>query len=164
MIISSDFIKIIYPYLHLLKSTILISMLKLSVHPGQRTLNTAIPCKEKILFGQDAKIIKTNSKNKIAYSVYDIKIKPDIYYQPHPAFVSDYAGYLYHDLGAKDVSNIFILNDFVKQATRELTAEDYVYQIKRLAHPAVQSPIFGLMSEHILGLKEYQKNLCILLK
>ena len=39
--------------------------------------------------------------------------------------------------------------------TRELTAADYVYQIKRLAHPQLHSPIFGLMAEYIVGLKEY---------
>ncbi|HLB55704.1 MAG TPA: ABC transporter substrate-binding protein [Coxiellaceae bacterium] len=68
---------------------------------------------------------------KIIYTIYDLKIKPGIYYQPHPA-----------------LSN-----------KRELTAEDYVYQIKRLASPAVSSPIFGVMSEYIVGFKEYAKKL-----
>ena len=36
-----------------------------------------------------------------------------------------------------------------------MTADDYVYQIKRLAHPRLHSPIFGLMSEYIVGLKEF---------
>ena len=39
-----------------------------------------------------------------------------------------------------------------------MTADDYVYQIKRLAHPRLHSPIFGLMSEHILGLKEFAED------
>ena len=37
--------------------------------------------------------------------------------------------------------------------TQTLKAQDYVYQIKRLANSAVHSPIYGTMAEHILGLK-----------
>jgi ABC-type transport system substrate-binding protein len=40
-----------------------------------------------------------------------------------------------------------------------LKAEDFVYQIKRLAHPEIHSPILGLMFEHIVGLKEYAQQL-----
>ena len=46
------------------------------------------------------------------------------------------------------------LGDLKQLATRELTAYDYVYQIKRLASPKVSSPIYGLMSEYIVGLSE----------
>ena len=42
--------------------------------------------------------------------------------------------------------------------TRELIADDFVYEIKRLADPAVQSPIYGLMSQHIVGLQNWQSN------
>ena len=45
------------------------------------------------------------------------------------------------------------LEDFKATGTRELTAEDYVYQIKRLAHPDLHSPIFGMMAEKIVGMK-----------
>jgi ABC-type transport system substrate-binding protein len=38
-------------------------------------------------------------------------------------------------------------------------AEDYVYQIKRLAHPRLHSPILGLMSDYIVGLGDYAKTL-----
>jgi len=48
--------------------------------------------------------------------------------------------------------------------TRELTADDYIYQIKRLAHPQLHSPIFGLMSEYIVGLKDYAARLKIAAK
>ena len=37
--------------------------------------------------------------------------------------------------------------------SRELTADDYIYQIKRLAHPRLHSPIFGMMADKIVGLK-----------
>ncbi|MEM1244100.1 MAG: ABC transporter substrate-binding protein, partial [Pseudomonadota bacterium] len=99
-------------------------------------------------------------ESKIAYSVYRITIKPNIYYQPHPAFAKDEKGkYWYHQLTPKQVNRYNKLADFRHTATRELTAADYVYQIKRLAHPSVQSPIFGLLGHYILGLHDYAKQL-----
>jgi len=49
------------------------------------------------------------------------------------------------------------LGDFDETGTRELVAADYVYQIKRLAHPKLNSPIYGLMTEYIVGLADYAK-------
>jgi ABC-type transport system substrate-binding protein len=46
------------------------------------------------------------------------------------------------------------LGDFPLTGTRELTAEDYVYQIKRLAHPRLHSPVLELMGDYIIGLKD----------
>lgn len=90
----------------------------------------------------------------IAESVYEISIRPGIRYQPHPAFARDAAGrYRYHALTASDIARKTRINDFEHSGTRELVAADYVYQIKRLANPRLSSPIFGLMSEHIIGLK-----------
>ena len=100
--------------------------------------------------------------SQIAYTVYRIHIKPHIFYQPHPAFAKDKFGkYLYHNLTAEDLDamNVYELKDFPKTGTRELTADDYIYQIKRLAHPTAQSPIFGLMSEYIVGLNDFSKQL-----
>jgi ABC-type transport system substrate-binding protein len=90
----------------------------------------------------------------IAESVYEIRIRPGIRYQPHPAFARDEAGrYRYHNLSADDVAGERRIGDFDHTGTRELVAADYVHQIKRLANPKLGSPIFGLMSEHIVGLK-----------
>ena len=98
--------------------------------------------------------------SKVAYSVYDIYIKPGILYQPHPAFAKDNNGkYYYHHLQKKDLRNIHELDDFKHTGTRELTAADYVYEIKRLAHPGLSSPILGVMSKHIVGLEDYAKQL-----
>ncbi len=92
----------------------------------------------------------------VATSLYTIRIRPGIRYQPHPAFARDAAGRLiYTDLKPADLDSITRLSDFNQQGSRELIAADYVYQIKRLAHPRLYSPIFGLMSEIIVGLKEY---------
>jgi ABC-type transport system substrate-binding protein len=93
---------------------------------------------------------------QIAHSVYEIEIQPGILYQPHPAFARDEQGRLrYHALTAADLDGIHALSDFEHTGTRELVAADYVYQIKRLAHPRLHSPIFGLMSEYITGLRDH---------
>ncbi len=96
----------------------------------------------------------------VAYTVYDIHVIPGIRYQPHPAFAVDAAGKpLYQNLSAADLEQVNTLADFTERGSRELIAADYVYQIKRLAHPQLHSPIVGLMSDYIVGMKEYQKTL-----
>ncbi|NDP49451.1 MAG: ABC transporter substrate-binding protein [Sulfuriferula multivorans] len=92
--------------------------------------------------------------SQIAESVYEIRIRPGIRYQPHPAFARDATGhYRYHAMHAADVAGKSQISDFEHTGTRELGAADYVYQIKRLANPRLSSPIFGLMADHIVGLK-----------
>lgn len=91
---------------------------------------------------------------QIAFSVYEIHIRPDMRYQPHPAFA---AGNL--SLKAADLADIHAPGDFARVATRRVTAADYVYQIKRLVHPGLHTPIAGVMSEYIVGLKEYAATL-----
>ena len=92
--------------------------------------------------------------SSIAESVYEIRIRPGIRYQPHPAFARDAAGrYLYHAMNAAEVAGKTQISDFRQTGSRELVAADYVYEIKRLANPRLSSPIFGLMADHIVGLK-----------
>lgn len=94
---------------------------------------------------------------KVAYSIYDIYLKPHIYYAPHPAFAKNKQGqYLYFNLTAAQLDDINRLADFKQSGTRELTAADYVYEIKRLADPALNSPVFGLMSQHLYGFSDYR--------
>lgn len=96
----------------------------------------------------------------IAYSIYEIRIRPGIYYQPHPAFARDASGrYLYQDLAPEQLRDRYTIADFRQTGTRELVAADYVYQIKRLAHPKLHSPILSLMGEYIVGLQEYADTL-----
>ena len=85
----------------------------------------------------------------IAFSDYVIRLRPGIRYQPHPAFVEQ----------PVDLARVDTLADFPDRGTRELVAEDYVYAIKRLAHPRLHSPILGLMSEYIVGLDDLAKDL-----
>jgi oligopeptide transport system substrate-binding protein len=87
------------------------------------------------------------------FTVYEVKIRPGIQYQPHPAFVSDN-----QDLTKETVAKLKTPYA-LPLGTRELTADDYIYQIKRLAHPKLHSPILGLMSEYIVGLDDFSKKL-----
>ncbi|WP_295009306.1 ABC transporter substrate-binding protein [uncultured Dechloromonas sp.] len=91
---------------------------------------------------------------RIAESVYELKLKPGIRFQPHPAFAVDAQGQPEY-LGAGVAEGRQTIGDFPKRGTRELTADDYIYQIKRLAHPRLHSPIFGTMADKIVGLKEF---------
>lgn len=109
---------------------------------------------------QNTQLPDDASVDQIAYSLYTIHIKPGIMYQPHPAFAKDTNGnFLYHHLNEADLETIFNLSDFRQQGTRELTAADYIYQIKRLAHPRLHSPIFGVMTDYIVGLPQFAKTL-----
>lgn len=93
-------------------------------------------------------------------STYIIKIKQGINYQPHPAFARHPNGNLYyHDLKKQNINKYNSLNDFKYSATRELIAADYVYQIKRLADPTVNSPIFGFMTPYIHDLDKLRNQL-----
>ncbi len=93
-------------------------------------------------------------KEGASYSIYDIRIRPGIRFQPHPAFNPKH-----HSLARQAVASLRSPYDLPEHAARELVADDYIYQIKRLAHPHLHSPIFGLMSEYIVGLKEYAEQL-----
>ena len=96
----------------------------------------------------------------INYSIYKVRIKPGILYQPHPCFAKDPQGnFVYHDLTSDQVSQIKTFSFFTSTGTRELTAHDYAFQIKRLAHPQKHSPVLGLMSKYIVGLKELKEKL-----
>ncbi|MCK5355624.1 MAG: ABC transporter substrate-binding protein [Methyloprofundus sp.] len=99
---------------------------------------------------------KDAAAEDIAYSEYIIDIQAGIKYQPHPALAKDAQGaYLYHQLTREELSDITLLSDFSQTATRELTAADYVHQIKRLVHPQISSPIAELMKQIIIGLDDY---------
>jgi ABC-type transport system substrate-binding protein len=94
--------------------------------------------------------------DSVAYTLYTIPIQSNILYQPHPAFAQDDTGeFLYHALTHEQLNEIEALGDFEETGTRALKAEDFVYQIKRLAHPELHSPILGLMAEYIVGLGDY---------
>jgi ABC-type transport system substrate-binding protein len=97
---------------------------------------------------------------QVAYTEYEVRIRGGLWYQPHPAFaLDDFGDPLYANLSPAALRGVYDLGDFAHTGTREVIAADYVYQIKRLAHPRLHSPILGLMSEYIVGLKEYAQQL-----
>lgn len=97
--------------------------------------------------------------DQVAYSIYRITIKPRVYYQPHPAFVKDpkTQQFCYHHLNKRDLRHINSLKDFPQMDSREVTAHDYVYEIKRIADPRLNSPIYGIMEGYIVGLSDFFK-------
>jgi len=105
---------------------------------------------------QHGRLLANPSDDEIAYTDYVIDIRPGIRYQPHPALAKNGQGeYLYHRLDEGRIGSFMALSDFKKLGTRVLTAEDYVYQIKRLAHPKNQSPIAEIMKNYIVGFAEF---------
>ncbi|UOA06933.1 ABC transporter substrate-binding protein [Methylobacter sp. S3L5C] len=127
--------------------------------PYQLTTLTASKMPEiNYLNKQGENLGKGAKDNDIAYTDYVIDIKPGINYQPHPALAKDVQGnYLYHHLTSVQIQSLKTLNDFDNTGSRELTAEDYVYQIKRLAHPKIQSPIAEIMKNYIVGFDDFSK-------
>ena len=113
---------------------------------------------------EDNRLPGSAPAEQVAVSEYLIRIRPGIQYQPHPALARAEGapageGYLYHHLKPADLRGIEDLGDFPVTGTREVTAEDYVYQIKRLAAPWLHSPIAGLMNKHILDFAELSERL-----
>ena len=110
-------------------------------------------------FDVKGKLLPANAPvEQIVESVYELKLKPGIRYQPHPAFALDSRGQPFY-LGKTLADGRQVLSDFPQTGTRELTADDYIYQMKRLAHPRLHSPIFGMMADKIVGLKELGQSL-----
>ena len=107
-------------------------------------------------------VAASQDEEVVHQSIYTIHIKPGILYQPHPAFSKRaQVGDRYYPLPPNylDDNGINQLADFTDTGTRELTVDDYIYQIKRLANPKINSPIYGLMSEHIVGFAEFGSQL-----
>jgi oligopeptide transport system substrate-binding protein len=97
--------------------------------------------------------------DKIFTTTYLFTLKPEVYYQPHPALAQKNKHYVYHELTENDLVDIYELKDFESKGTRELTASDYIYQIKRLADPKNHSPISGIIAKLIVGFPELEDTL-----
>ena len=83
-------------------------------------------------YDQSGHKISAHDISKIAETHYDILLRSDLVYGPHKAFG-----------GQKRFAN----------------AEDFVYAIKRLASPKVNSPIYSVMAAHIKGFTEFNQHL-----
>ncbi|HIF17186.1 MAG TPA: peptide ABC transporter substrate-binding protein [Cycloclasticus sp.] len=84
----------------------------------------------------------------IAYSEYQLSIMPKVSFQPHPSFNVALHKELPLEWSGENVYDLPL-------TSRQLTSDDFIYQIKRLADPATQSPIAGLMGNYIVGFTEF---------
>ena len=109
----------------------------------------------------DTKFNMTN-KHDAAYTLYDIYLRHDMYYAPHPAFVMHNHEMLYYPYKQSTIPNSIF--QFKSLATKNATAKDFVYQIKRLASPKVNSPIYTVMAKHIDGMLEFNQAVSAWLK
>ncbi len=109
---------------------------------------------------KQGELLNANADAKeIAFTDYLITIKPGIRYQPHPALAkTDRGDYAYHHLTNEEIISTNNLSDFKLTGSRELIAEDYVYEIKRMAHPKIQSPIAEMMKNYIVGFGDFSEN------
>ena len=110
-----------------------------------------------VYLDKDGKVLPDDVPgDQVAETQFTIKLRPGIKFAPHPAFAKDARGeYVYHAMKREDVADKHKITDFKETGTRELTADDYVYSIRRLATPRVKSPSFSTMADYIVGLKEY---------
>ena len=129
---------------------------------------TAVP--EPVYYDRDGARLPDDAPTAlVARAVYTIGLQQGVRFQPHPCFARVRDGarddggerYLYHDLDglgaarfAQDLERYDDIWDFPLQGTRELTAADYVYQIKRMADPRLHCPLFSTMGQYIDGLEE----------
>ena len=129
--------------------------------PYALTPRTAVAVSEPSFVDQAGLALPASASAKeIAESIYDIKLRPGILYQPHPVFAREADGrFSYWPIEAQTLQDKFVMSDFKQTGTRELTAFDYVYAIRRLASPRVASPIFSTLAEHVVGMQAYGKRL-----
>jgi oligopeptide transport system substrate-binding protein len=96
----------------------------------------------------------------VAYTRYTIRLNPESRYQPHPAFSKNIDGtpmYLFESAGESSVYRS--ISDFPIVDSRPLHANDFIYQIKRLADPKNKSPMLGFMAQYIVGMSEFTEML-----
>jgi len=110
-------------------------------------------------------VISERGEGASLQTVYEIRIKPGIFYQPHPCFARDTREkLLYHSLDDSDTAGFLQISDFEQNGTRELVAADYVLQLKRMADPRLNCPILSTMTKYIFGLDRCHASLRDLLE
>ncbi len=91
----------------------------------------------------------------IAFTRYTLHVREDEHFQPHPAFAKNEAGdprYLFGS--AQEGLQYKIISDFPQTGSRAVRANDFIYQIKRLADPVNLSPMLSFMAQYIVGMTE----------
>ncbi|ORU90552.1 MAG: peptide ABC transporter substrate-binding protein [Cycloclasticus sp. symbiont of Poecilosclerida sp. M] len=96
------------------------------------------------------KLPRNTSAARIAYSEYYLSLQGGVQFQPHPAFNLALHKALPNEWDRQSLNSL-------ASNTRTLTSDDFIYQIKRLADPATQSPIAGLMKNYIVGFADFMQ-------
>ncbi len=113
---------------------------------------------------KEGKEVDENS-TEVVFSEYILNLREDIAYQNHPSFVKNQEEGLYYGALSKDeLEGISTLDDLNRTASRYLKASDYAYAIKRMAVRQNHSPILDSMQEYIVGLKEFSKDITLVVK
>ncbi|MGA1562238.1 MAG: ABC transporter substrate-binding protein, partial [Gammaproteobacteria bacterium] len=99
-------------------------------------------------------LVESAEAGAIAFSRYTLRLREDVRYAPHPAFAQDENGFLYNDLDAETVAKMRVPLDLNIHGTRSVQAEDYAYQIRRLADPTLHSPVYSILADYIVGLTD----------
>lgn len=103
---------------------------------------------------------ETEDNSQVVYSEYTLTIKPGIRYQPHPAFATRQDGSAFYNFSTAEAGREYqSIEDFTQTGSKELVADDYIYQIKRLADPTLVAPIRGLLAKYIVGMNEFAEAL-----
>lgn len=120
---------------------------------------TAAVMPEVLSYGHDGRLLPADAPaDEVAHTDYVVRIRPGVLYQPHPALATlEDGGPAYWPLRGDHLADARSLADFPLSGTRELVAEDYVYQVKRLAFPPNHSPVASLMADHIRGFADFAK-------
>ena len=122
---------------------------------------TAVAVPEPQLYGKDDQPLPSDAPaSQVTKVVYEITLQAGIRYQNHPSFARHANGtYRWHLPPEGTFPTIEHPNDLPEKGTRDLRAEDYAYQIKRLAHPLLECPIFPILANYIDGLAPFRDTL-----
>jgi ABC-type transport system substrate-binding protein len=120
---------------------------------------TAEEIPEPAYFDKDGRRLGRDApSDQVARAEYTIRIKPGILYQDHPCFAKDDRGQpLYRNVTERDLKGIESPNDFPVKGTRELVAEDYALQIRRLADSRLGCPVYQPFENLIVGYGELRE-------
>ena len=110
---------------------------------------------EIIHLDQEGKVVE---ESKATYTRYILRLLPDILYHQHPAFAKNANDqFTYHNLGKDSLAGHYTLGDFHQTDTRKLTANDYIYQIKRLADKTNFCPIISILAKNVVGFDAFSQ-------
>lgn len=106
------------------------------------------------------KALSGKAAAEAALTRFTIPIRKGVRFAPHPCFATDERGWHpYFELDEATAQAVASPLDLPEKGTRELTSEDFVYGVKRLARPWRLSPVFTLMAQSLPGLKKLYASL-----